>query len=130
MLFSNRFKDYSGYYPIADIIDINELTEETLYRGDCFICTFTHRVNRNFNDPTSPTNDHIVDPKTWRNNYDPTNTLQKESGKDKDDGGVEKLNQINRGDINAVKLGSWITIKLKSSYNLSIRSLDESHIQE
>lgn len=129
-IFLNRFKDYSGYYPIADIIDINELTEETLYRGDCFICTFTHRVNRNFNDPTSPTNDHIVDPKTWRNNYDPTNTLQKESGKDEDDGGVEKLNQINRGDINAVKLGSWITIKLKSSYNLSIRSLDESHIQE
>ena len=42
--------------------------------------------------------------------------------------GVEGLNQINRGDINAVKLGSWITIKLRASYNLSIRSLDESHL--
>ena len=129
VLFSNRFKDYSGYYPISDITELIENQEsDTLYRGDCFLCTFTHRVNRNFNDPTSPTNDHIVDPKTWRNNYDPANTRKEES--DDVEIGVEKLNQINRGDINAVKLGSWITIKLRASYNLSIRSLDESHLQE
>ncbi len=39
-------------------------------------------------------------------------------------------NRINIGDINAVRLGSWITIKVKSSYNLNIRSLDESHVNE
>ena len=124
LIFSNRFKDYSGYYPISDITELVENQEsDTLYRGDCFLCTFTHRVNRNFNDPTSPTNDHIVDSKTWKNNYDPANEMSKGPG-------VEGLNQINRGDINAVKLGSWITIKLRASYNLSIRSLDESHLQE
>ena len=124
LIFSNRFKDYSGYYPISDITELVENQEsDTLYRGDCFLCTFTHRVNRNFNDPTSPTNDHIVDSKTWKNNYDPANEM-------KGGPGVEGLNQINRGDINAVKLGSWITIKLRASYNLSIRSLDESHLQE
>ena len=34
--------------------------QKALYRGDCYICQFTHRMNRNFQDPTSPTNDVIV----------------------------------------------------------------------
>jgi len=83
-----------------------------IYRGDCFLCTFTHRLNRNFNDPTSPTNDSIVEWYTWRDNYASDNS------------------KINRGDVNAVKLGSWITIKVKSSKNLSVRSLDESYTTE
>jgi hypothetical protein len=58
---------------------------------------------------------------TWQKNFEAST-----ENNDK----IEKLNRINRGDINAVKLGSWITIKVKSSYNLSIRSLDESHLQE
>jgi hypothetical protein len=40
-----------------------------LFRGDCFLCTFTHRLNRNFNDPVAPTNDSIIDPETWRKYY-------------------------------------------------------------
>lgn len=132
-LFKTRMENDSAYYPVESIMDLKSIdthgfpiTEE-IFNGDCFLCTFTHRVNRNFNDPTSPTNDHIIDPETWRKNYIPDTSTAK-SKEDRD--GIERLNNINRGDINAVKLGSWITIKVKSSYNLSIRSLDESHIQE
>lgn len=123
-----RMQDNSAYYTISDIYTLgknNEGIKETsdinLYRGDCYLCTFTHRLNRNFNDPTAPTNDHILDTATWRNNY---------VASTKGDEEVTKLSRINRGDINAVKLGSWITIKVRSSYNLSIRSLDESYLEE
>jgi hypothetical protein len=52
------------------------------------LCQFTHRVNRNFNDPSAPYNDEIVDENTWKGNYDPNNT--------------EKYEQINLGDVNAI----------------------------
>ena len=58
------------------------------YRGDCYLCQFTHRVNRNFNDPSAPYNDEIVDENTWKENYDSNNT--------------EKYEQINLGDVNAI----------------------------
>lgn len=121
-----RQQDNSSYRSICDVVGINDdINDIQLFRGDCFICNFTHRLNRNFNDPTAPTNDKILDSYTWKYNYDPdTKATEKKTE------GIEKLNQINRGDINAVKLGSWITIRIRSSYNLSIRSLDESHIQE
>jgi len=31
------------------------------WRGDCFINLFTYRLNRNFNDPSLPNNDKIID---------------------------------------------------------------------
>ena len=58
------------------------------YRGDCYLCQFTHRVNRNFNDPSAPYNDEIVDENTWRDNY------QTDS--------QEKYQKINLGDVNAI----------------------------
>ena len=122
--FQVRFENTSAYYPITSSTKI-DVNNDAIYNGDCFLCTFTHRVNRNFNDPVAPTNDHILDSKTWQKNYYPDTTAT-----DTKKEGIERLNQINRGDVNAVKLGSWITIRVKASYNLSIRSLDESHIQE
>ena len=86
------------------------------YRGDCYLCQFTHRVNRNFNDPSAPYNDEIVDVNTWKDNYDVSN--------------VEKYEQINLGDVNAVQLGMWVTFKLRSSNNLNIRTLDGSNVDE
>lgn len=86
------------------------------YRGDCYLCQFTHRVNRNFNDPSAPYNDEIVDESTWKENYDPNNT--------------EKYEQINLGDINAIQLGMWVTFKVRSSNNLNIRTLDASNVDE
>lgn len=137
--FKLRFEDTNPYYAISDrvtissasyslssdgkkllaLTNLNSSPSDTLdmniYRGDCFLCTFTHRLNRNFNDPTSMSNDKIIDSTTWNTNYT---------------SGVDKLDKINRGDVNAVKMGSWITIKVKASKNLSIRSLDGSFTTE
>jgi hypothetical protein len=67
---------------------------------------------RNFQDPETPTNDTIIDPNTWKANYDP----EVEDNYDK----------INRGDVNAIKLGHWATFKILSNINLSLRDLDSS----
>jgi len=89
-----------------------------LFRGDCFICNFTHRLNRNFQDPSDPSNDTIVDKTTWEMYY-----VYPEID-------YSKHANINLGDINAVKMGSWLTVKVKANRNLSIRSLDESYTEE
>lgn len=131
-----RYQNNQPYYAIGDIYSIqnnlnintavytstsNEKTNvtgtvKTYYRGDCYICNYTHRLNRNFQDPTAPNNDEIVDENTWNSNY---NIDNKESNAN-----------INRGDVNAIQLGSWITSKFYSSVNLSIRSLDYSRPDE
>lgn len=109
--------------PLNNIIFNNSSAENRkcgysyeLYNGDCYICQFTHRVNRNFNDPSAPYNDDVVDVNTWKENYDITN--------------MENFQNINLGDVNAVKLGMWITFKLRSSNNLNIRTLDGSNVDE
>jgi hypothetical protein len=115
--FKIRMDDHSTFYAISDRISIKNATQQyNVYRGDCYICQFTHRVNRNFNDPSAPYNDEIVDEDTWRDNYDPSNS--------------EKYANINSGDVNAVKLGMWITFKIRSSNNLNIRSTDGSYVDE
>lgn len=86
-----------------------------IYRGDSFICLFTHRFNRNFQDPDAPNNDDIVDENTWIDGYD-----YKEGN----------FEDINRGDINAVPMGIWLTFPVVSYRNLNIRSLDPSYPQE
>lgn len=120
-----RFNDNSAYYPITNRIEFTETNLQNIiegidiFRGDCFLCTFTHRVNRNFQDASSPTNDKILYPETWDQNY---SSIQPTGDKGND--------KIQKGDINAVKLGSWITIKIKSTNNLSIRTIDESNREE
>ena len=127
-----RVQDTSAFYAISDRIDINEINRKdtllaesdyeaqnfaaTYYRGDCYICQYTHRIIRNFNDPSAPYNDKIVDPNSWRDNYDPDKP--------------ESYAGINLGDVNAVKLGLWLTFQLRSSYNLNIRTIDKSHVDE
>ena len=129
-LFQIRYEDDSPFYAISNRIAIEDIKynytysnkdkfkgyTNVFYRGDCYICNFTHRLNRNFQDPEAPTNDDIVDINTWKNNYSY--------------GEKEKNENINRGDINAIQLGSWITLKVRSTYNLSIRSLDPSYPDE
>lgn len=131
-----RMNDNSTFYAISDRYDIQDSDQQltnplsnitsnidrscgyswNLYRGDCYICQFTHRLNRNFNDPSAPYNDQLVDVNTWKDNFDPDNT--------------EKYEQINLGDVNAVQLGMWVTFKVRSSNNLNIRTLDSSNIDE
>ena len=127
-----RAQDTSAFYAISDRIDINNLNkpssilEESIseikhfdqiyYRGDSYVCQYTHRIIRNFNDPSAPYNDTIVDEDCWKENYDPDNT--------------EKYAKINLGDVNAVQLGLWLTFKLRSNYNLNIRTIDKSNVDE
>lgn len=135
--FKSRYQDQSPYYSISDRISLEDIRYEwtyeniqyssgsitnencysnTCFRGDCFICYFTIRLNRNFQDPSAPNNDTIVDPNSWKDNFDPEN--------------VNSYENINRGDINAVELGSWIMLKVLSPKNLSLRSLDYSYPDE
>lgn len=129
--FNTRYEDNSPYYSVSSRLSLanidsllslqkagGDLYTYTVpcYRGDCYICNFTHRLNRNFQDPSASTNDEVVDENTWKDNYDTENT--------------ENNAKINRGDVNAIQLGSWITFKVCSSYNLSIRSLDPSYPTE
>lgn len=126
--FKIRYFDASPFYPISDRItwdrveDIEEDIKElgTFYRGDCYICKFTHRINRNFRTDSAPTNDEIIDPKCWAMN------IRYEDGILK----TEDLDKINTGDVNSVNLGMWITFTLRSDINHSVRSLDESVVDE
>ena len=128
--FQTRYDDNSPYYAIGDRVAIADVWTnfksntydgrygfyQDYFRGDCYVCNFTHRLNRNFQDPETPCNDKIIDENTWKDNYK------------LDD--KEKMSKINRGDVNAIQIGSWITCKFRSSYNLSIRSLDPSNPTE
>lgn len=77
--FAIRYDDNTAYYSIGDRIDINTAIHDwkyldnnksyqytTLARGDCYLCTFTHRLNRNFADSSNPYNDEILDEDTWK----------------------------------------------------------------
>ena len=127
-----RAQDSSAFYAISDRIDINNINKSTsflresdytrndfslvCYRGDSYICQYTHRINRNFNDPSAPYNSDIVDPDSWRENYDPDKP--------------ESYANINLGDVNAIQLGMWLTFNVRSSYNLNIRTVDKSNVDE
>lgn len=137
-LFKIRYSDKSPFYAISDRVDLKHIDEwfnlpdasnnsdstvsllSNLYRGDCYICQFTHRLNRNFQDPTAPTNDKIVDPNCWKDNYEVEDGVVK----------TEKFESINLGDVNAIKLGMWVTIQVRSTRNLNIRAIDESMVDE
>jgi len=90
--------DYSGFYSISDRYNFENMSSITIddktyysqicHRGDCYINTFTFRLNRNFNDKTLPNNDTIIDENTWKDNYDV--------------GDSSKWANIYRSDINAV----------------------------
>lgn len=115
--FQNRMDSAEPFYSISD--RYNLITKDQNYicwRGDCYINQFTYRVNRNFNDPSLPNNDKIIDADTWSKNYDILNP--------------EKWKDIIRSDINAVKLGSWITFKVRSAMNYALRSVDHSYVSE
>ena len=127
-----RAQDTSSFYAISDRIDINELNKsnsilnenvtntdpfnQTYFRGDCYICQYTHRIIRNFNDPSAPYNDKIIDSNSWKENYNPDTP--------------EDYANINLGDVNAIQLGLWLTFQLRSSYNLNVRTIDKSHVDE
>ena len=113
--FLNRMNSSEPFYAISDrhnlvIQDQNYIC----YRGDCYINRFTYRLNRNFNDSSLPNNDQIIDPATWYSNYD----------------NPDDWTNISRSDVNAVQMGSWITISVRSAMNYALRSVDHSFVSE
>ena len=71
--FKIRYDDNSPFFAISDRIEWNNVPNTNIinkvFRGDCYICTYTHRMLWNFVDPDLPTNKKIVDPWTWYKNY-------------------------------------------------------------
>jgi len=57
-----------SYHAICDRTEIKDEQKEC-YRGDCFQSLFTHRILRNFIDPELPTNNKIINPVCWGQNY-------------------------------------------------------------
>lgn len=113
-----RKNDNSPFYAISPRVKL-ENNNITLHGGDCFINTVTIRMQTNFIDPETQTNDSIVDPDGWNKNY---------KGISSED--VTDWTKINRSDINSVKIGTWYTFKYRSNYNLGIRSEDKSNSEE
>jgi len=56
---------YEPFYAISNRYNFENLEGTstktlTCFRGDCYLNTFTYRLNRNFNDPSLPNNDEII----------------------------------------------------------------------
>lgn len=122
--FEIRYEDASAFYAISDRMLWEDIVDEddtnyiikNIFRGDCYIGNYTHRMCRNFQDPEAPINDDIVDQLSWKDNYQI--------------GDSETNAEINRGDVNAIKIGHWVTIKVCSNINLSMRCSDVSYSSE
>ena len=127
--FTSRMESNEPYFPICDRLSYDSLVLKpkedkyniTCFRGDCFIGNFTHRMCRNFQDPEAPNNDKIIDPNTWKDHYTgyPNGALDS-----------EEVAKINRGDVNAVKIGHWVTFKCMSNINFATRVEDDSNGSE
>ena len=115
----NRGFSSEPFYAISNRFNLTTDRETEIYqcfRGDCYINQFTYRLNRNFNDPSLPNNDTIIYPDTWRDSYSATNS--------------DNWKKIYRSDLNAVKMGSWITFRVRSATNYALRSVDHSFVSE
>ena len=117
--FSIRMRDNAPYFAISDRYELNSNASFDVYRGDCYTSTVTFRMQRNFVDPNVPTAEDIVDPETWSDVY---------KGLSETD--LEKWADINLADINTVPIGTWVTFKVLSNYNLGLRVVDSSHTDE
>lgn len=157
-MFHIRYQDYNAFYAVSERKSFDEYNIEEsstiksldlikVFRGDCYICNFTHRMVRNFQDPSFPVNDDILDTETWKTHYklnkggkstnEKDSTITFKIGSDgtvssvpNEDVDIAETAKINRGDVNAVKIGHWVTFKIMSNFNLSMRSVDETHIDE
>ena len=122
--FKVRGNDNSPFYAITDRYSVDDEKFNNggsidAYRGDCYTCTVSMRLQRNFTDSDVPVNEIIIDPNTWKDNYAGYNTTSE-----------DEWLSINRGDVNTCPIGSWITWKCFSNYNLGLRSQDYTNVEE
>ncbi|MBQ0113248.1 MAG: hypothetical protein KBT03_08985 [Bacteroidales bacterium] len=118
MSITNRF-DLDNDYEIDYNTESDFLIFPDTYRGDCFTNTVTIRLHTNFIDPDVPTNQTIVKPDTWKEGYKGFKETSKEEWGD-----------INRADINSVPMGTWVTYKCLSNYNLGLRAENRQYTEE
>ena len=127
--FKIRQNDNSPFFAVSNRISIDSAGSINVFRGDCYTNTVTMRLNRNFIDSEVPINETIIDSTTWADNY--KGYLRTVNGKEEDDTrDVGDYTKINRADVNTVPLGIWVTFKCLSNYNLGLRSIDYSHVDE
>ena len=93
--------------------DKNTFKIHNIFGGDCFIGNFSIRMNRNFTNPEAPNNNIIIDGTLWGKNYRNNEMATGDHNK-----------KIILGDIYAVQLGHFATIKVCSNFNLALRSTD------
>ena len=83
--FKVRYNDSSPFMAASDRISWDNIEDVAeVYRGDCYINTYTHRMNWNFIDPELPTNTRVVDPWNWYKNYRVKTTEVKVGGPNSD----------------------------------------------
>ena len=117
--FKVRGNDQSPFYAISDRYSLDDISTLDVYRGDCYTNTVTFRMNRNFVDSSVPINDIIIDSKTWKSHYKGfLNTP------------ADEWLKMNKADLNTVPMGTWVTYKCLSSYNLGLRAFDRSYVDE
>lgn len=135
--FKIRFNDNSPFTSITGRLSwetfnqksTNLLTSRGLeaYRGDCFINQVTIRVLRNFADASLPTNDTIIDPDTLSTDFPGYANI---SGLVLDDTDNEDVLKIKRSDVNAARVGYWVTFKFCSNINYAFRCIDPTFVSE
>ena len=91
----------------------NDFTITNIFGGDCFIGNFSFRMLRNFQNPEAPNNDIILDGTLWGKNY---NRTEMATG--------DHNSKIIPGDVYSVRMGHYITVKMCSNFNISLRSTD------
>ena len=74
-------------------------------------------MHRNFISSSVPINETIIDEQTWRENFKGLRH-------------TTDWNKINKADVDAVPIGSWVTYKCFSNYNLSLRCIDPFQVEE
>ena len=116
MSISNRYELLDDF---ETTIDEKYITFPDIYRGDCYTNTVTIRIHTNFIDSEVPTNQIIVNPNTWKDGYKGYKETTADEWKD-----------INRADINSVPIGTWVTYKCLSNYNLGLRAENRQNVEE
>lgn len=116
-----RANDNSPYFAISDRLPIDGLnTAEPMYRGDCFIANYTVRIHKNFLGKETPFQKGVVEESMV---FD-SDIIKNDVLQEKD------FEKINTADMNAVRLGSWISFKCCSNVNHIYRCVDSSNIDE
>lgn len=130
-----RYADTSYYSSISDVESISDYLGKSLicYQGDCYDCSFTQRIYKNFQDPVAPNNDSLVKQISYCAVHNKGNigaNMDNPVEDSKAEMVLTGFDNINRGDINAIKLGTWITVPVLSVNNLNIRSVDDTYASE